>query len=108
MREVNWRDASSLRNINAWEAFEILSQIGAHFKRPTTDAGTQDEFANIDASSEAVEFCSAANRLGSRLRARGDCRPQLRIDADERRQTKLTPDEEAAEFAANARAYHRR
>jgi hypothetical protein len=105
-REPNWRDPSTLVGINAWEAFQVLAQIGAAFKQPTTDSSTHDErLDSLDVTREARQFADACNSLGSRLRARSDCRPGLRVAADERRQSKLTPDEE---YAANCRAYHRR
>jgi len=108
-REPNWRDPSTLVGINAWEAFQVLAQIGAAFKQPTTDSSTHDErLDSLDVTREALEFATLANRLGSRMRSAHDCRPQLRQQADERRQTKMTAAEEAAEFAEQARQYHRR
>ena len=106
-REINWRDTSTLKNLSAFQAMQVLAEIGAHFRQSTLDSLTRDErLGSIDATPEAVAFADSANALGRRLRASRDCRPSLRVSADEKREAKqLDP---AAEFAENARRYHRR
>jgi hypothetical protein len=104
-KEINWRDPDTLVDINAWQAFEVLAQISAHFKQSTTDSSTHDALESLDASAEAAAFASACNSLGARMRSMHDCRPALRQQADQRRETKLDPDEE---YAANCRAFHRK
>ena len=104
-KQIDWRDPSTLHDINAFQAFQVLAEISAHFRQSTTDARTNDEFANMDATAEARAFADNANALGRRLRSQKDCRPTLRQQADERRETKL---DDAEEFAANAKRYHRR
>jgi hypothetical protein len=116
-REPNWRDLSTLHDISAFQAIQVLAQIGADFSTETRDQQlslTHDQalaqliedkrFAAMDASQEAVQFCDAANSLGRRLRSLKDCRPALRQAADEKRE-QMTPEEE---FAFAARQYHRK
>ncbi|HWY03019.1 MAG TPA: hypothetical protein VNX60_05075 [Candidatus Acidoferrum sp.] len=113
-KEINWRDASTLTNLSAFQAMQVLAEISAAFRQSTIDAGTHDALGSIvrsiDASDEAKTFADACNSLGRKIRSAKDCRPGLRQAADQKRDEarKLTADEEAAEFAANARAYHRR
>jgi hypothetical protein len=105
-REPNWRDPSTLVGINAWQAFEVLAEIGKAFKQPTTDSSTHDtRLDSLDVTREARQFADACNSLGARLRSAHDCRPSLRQQADERREAKLDPFEE---YAANCRRFHRR
>jgi hypothetical protein len=104
-REVNWRDPDSLVDINAWQAFEVLQAISAHFKQSTTDSRTHDErLDSMDGSAEAASFADAANALGRKLRSAGDCRPGLRQQADAKRE-QVDP---ALEYAENCRAFHRK
>jgi hypothetical protein len=106
-RVIDWRDVTSLHDINATQALMILGEIGNHFSQPTRDSSLlEDQRLNVmDGSAEAASFADAANALGRKLRSAHDCRPTLRQLADEKRETKLDPDEE---FAANAKRYHRR
>jgi hypothetical protein len=108
-RQPDWRDSSTLHDLNFTQAVSVLGQISEHFRQSTRDAAflpEHNEIASIDASEEAVAFANSANALGAKLRGAGQ-----RQAADAKRYDKarkLTADEEAAEFAANARALHRK
>jgi len=102
-KEVDWRDSSTLHDLSAFEAMQVLTQISEALKYSTRDeALTHDQRFGLDVSVEAAEFAAAANRLGSRLRSAGDCRPGLRVAADEKRQA-----DPAQDFAEQARRHHR-
>jgi hypothetical protein len=101
-REPDWRDPSTLHDISAFQAMQVLAAIGAHFKQSTVDAH-DERLDSMDASQEAAAFADAANALGRRLRSQKDCRPALRQQADERREQ-----DPALEFAENCRAFHRK
>jgi hypothetical protein len=101
----DWRDVSTLHDISAFQAMQVLAQIGVAFS-PSQTIDTHDErLDSMDASAEAAAFADACNSLGTRLRARNDCRPGLRVRSEEKKREEMDP---ALEFAENCRAFHRR
>jgi len=115
---VDWRDTKSLGNLSPGEALVVLGQITEALKHPkeateTMDAAEDRRFAAIiDSSPEAIQFADACNAMGRRMRAAGDCRPELRIRSEERREVldaqPKTAEEDAASYAASLRPFHRR
>ena len=113
--EIDWRDPSTLHDLSAFQAMEVLAKIGAELRQPTRGSSTHDQLTTtlleerrleaMDATAEATAFADACNALGRKIRSAGDCGPALRQKADERRESKLDPFEE---YAQNCRAYHRR
>lgn len=96
------------------EAIQELSRITALLERhePAKAEDANDELACILRDEElAREFADAANRVGARMRSREDCRPGLRIAAEERRaamDSEITPDVDAAAYADSMRVHLRK
>ena len=101
------------------EALQELGRITALLKqgnadeakrKETTDHATDLHALAVAASPEAAQFADACNAMGRRMRAVGDCRPELRIRSEERKAEVLdaadTTDEKG--YADSLRPFHRR
>ncbi len=110
MGVIDWKNPESLRNLSGDEAVQVLSQISQALAKSieTTDNSVERRYLHelANASPEAIEFAEAARRLHRRAIASVDCRPSLRVAADERRVTdalRKSPEEDASEYAARCR-----
>jgi hypothetical protein len=119
MSVIDWRQPKSLENLTASEALLILGQISESLnsKKETTETRDSGSFearrfnALVNGSDEARQFADAARRFHRRATAAHDCRPALRVAADERRVTdapQKTPEELASEYASACREHHRK
>ena len=118
MSNIDWRNPESLRGISPAEALMVLGQITALLANPesteTMDAADRRVTALV--SDESAQFAEACNALGRKMRAAHDCRPELRIAAEEKREDKRqvmdeqpkSPEQDEAEYAARMRTFHRR
>ena len=105
------------KDLSISDALRMLDEITQSLQQrkatsETTDHAT-DLHALVNDSPEAVQFADAMNAYGRRLRASGDCRPELRIRTLEKRAEVLdaksmTGEEDAASYADSLRQYHRR
>jgi hypothetical protein len=82
-------------------------------RKETSDHATELHSLALSATPEAEAFADACNAMGRRMRAAGDCRPELRIRSEERKVTVLdansvTAEEDGAAYAASMRQFHRR
>jgi hypothetical protein len=112
---VDWRNKENLKDLSWGEALVILGSITESLQQrnatsETTDSADLHTMA-LSASPEAQAFADAANAWGRRMRAAGDCRPELRIRSEERKvldAKPVTAEEDAASYADSLRPYHRR
>lgn len=103
--------------MNLEEALSELDKITNLLNRrktetvKTEDAGAYDELAQIARDEElAREFADNARRFHRSAIAAHDCRPRLRVAAEERRaaQDAISDADDAAAYADVARTVHRK
>ena len=111
-----------MAEITMVEALQELGRITALLKQGNVDEAKRKETSDhaselhalaLSATPEAQAFADACNAMGRRIRAAGDCRPELRIRSEERKVTILdansvTAEEDGAAYAASMRQFHRR
>jgi hypothetical protein len=110
---IDWKNPETLHNLSPAQAFMVLGEISAVLANPefkeTMDAAERRVTALV--SDESQQFADACNALGRKMRAAKDCRPSLRLGAEERREgTHQVMDQKdlAAEYAATMKTFHRR
>jgi hypothetical protein len=79
-------------------------------RKETNDHATDLHALALSASPEAAQFADACNAMGRRMRAAGDCRPELRIRSEERKAEVLDAADtaDAESYADSLRPFHRR
>jgi hypothetical protein len=105
------------------EAIQKLHKITALLEREhkqtaqPTETTDSDELSAVfrGITDEAQAFADAARRFHRKAAAVHDCRPQLRIAADEKRDERqvmdelgLTPEQDAAQYSDSMKAFHRK
>lgn len=101
------------------EALQELGRITALLKQGNADEAKRKETTDhaadlhalaLSASPEAAQFADACNAIGRRMRAAGDCRPELRIRSEERKAEVLDAADttDAESYADSLRSLHRR
>jgi hypothetical protein len=115
---IDWKDPETLHNLSPAQALVVLGQISAALANPesteTMDAADRRVLSLV--SDESQQFADACNRLGRKMRAAHDCRPELRIAAEEKREEtrqvmdeqRKSPEEEARAYADTMKAWHRK
>ena len=100
------------------EAIADLARITAVLNRAKATVKTEDAQANDELSyvlrdeQLATDFAAAVNEVGRRMRSRNDCRPGLRIEADQRRaqdaKAEVSPEEDGQAYADSMRTQLRK
>jgi len=115
MSTVNWKDPATLQNLTPTQALMILGEVCAVLdgKQAIETKDAEDpRLVALSASEEAQQFADAARAFHRRGIAAHDCRPQLRVQSEERRaqvtDAQKSPEQLASEYAATCREHHRR
>lgn len=124
---IDLTDTSKLSRLSPAQALIALGEISQILAQKPATTMTEDSadgrmLRRLSSTQEAEEFAAAAKRFHRRGIAARDCRPELRVAADERRSLVTdanaerfcpTPDEmameqEAADYASTLRQFHRK
>jgi hypothetical protein len=102
----DWRKPESLRNISFAQACVVLGQISNALTTRTNDSELIEGGLRTGPSDAAAEFADAARKFHRSYSAKDDCRPALRMAADEKRDERA-PGADALDYAQQMRQYHR-